>query len=88
MKNRKLCVVAYFSGFYIKFYNYIKSDSTVCIAKTETTTPGKLSVLAQGQAGVGFRLFCNWFVSDFSLLSVSIYLFYISEVYFKVYVHI
>ena len=37
----------------------------------------ELSVLAQGQAGQVsvFRLYCNWFVSDFTLLSVSIYLF-------------
>ena len=46
-------------------------------AKTDTTIPGKLSDLAQWQAlqVSVFRLYCNWFVSGFTLLSVSIYLF-------------
>ena len=40
-------------------------------AKTDTTIPGKLSDLAQWQAlqVSVFRLYCNWFVSDFTLLS-------------------
>ena len=39
----------------------------------------ELLVLAQGQAGqvLVFRLYCNCFVSDFTLMSVSIYLFYL-----------
>ena len=41
----------------------------------------ELSVLAQGQPGQVsvFRLYCNWFVLDFTLMSVSIYLFYLTR---------
>ena len=56
----------------------------VCSAKTDTTTSGKLGRAVgfstrASRAGVGFyttlQVYCNWFVSDFTLLSVSIYLF-------------
>ena len=54
-----------------------KTDTALlCRAKTDTT---QLSDFTQGQAGQVsvFRLYCNWFVSDFTLLSVSLYLFYL-----------
>ena len=52
----------------------------VCSEKTDTTTPGKLGravEFTQGQAGQVsvFRLYCNSFMSGFTLLSVSLYLF-------------
>ena len=57
----------------------------LCSTKTNTTTPGKLGRAVgfstrASRAGVGFyttlQVYCNWFVSDFTLLSFSIYLFY------------
>ena len=60
----------------------MKSDSTLCVVQKPTqqhqASWPELSVLSQGQAGQVsvFRLYCNWFLSDFTLLSVSIYLFY------------
>ena len=66
--------------------NYIESDSTLgyfknrqllCCAQTYTTTPGKLGRavgFGHGQAVKVsvFKLYCNWFVSGFTQLSVSI----------------
>ena len=50
---------------------YCKNQHCCVVLKLSVTkTPGKL-----GRA-VSFRLYFNWFVSDFTLWSVSIYLFY------------
>ena len=63
----------------------VQKPTLLCSAKTDTTTPGKLGGAVgfstrASRAGVGFytklQVYCNWFVSDFTLLSVSIYLFY------------
>ena len=64
----------------------VQKPTLLCSAKTDTTTPGKLGRAVSfstraSRAGVGFytntlQVYCNWFVSDFTLLSVSIYLFY------------
>ena len=57
----------------------------MCSAKTVTTTPGKLGRAGgfntrASRAGVGFYttvyMYCNWFLSGFTLLAISIYLFY------------
>ena len=54
----------------------------MCSAKTDTTTPGKLGravgFSTRASRAAVFRLYCNWFVSVFTLLSVSINLFYLS----------
>ena len=61
----------------------------MCSAKTDTATSGKLGRAVSfstraSSAGVGFyttlQVYCNWFVSDFTLLLVSIYLFYKSVI--------
>ena len=63
----------------------MQKPTLLCSAKTHTTTSGKLGRVVgcstrASRAGVGFyttlQVYCNWFVSDFTLLSVSIYLFY------------
>ena len=63
----------------------MQKPTLLCSAKTDTTTSGKLGraigfSTRASRAGVGFytklQMYCNWFVLDFTLLSVSIYLFY------------
>ena len=67
-----------------RFYKIVQKPPLLCSAKTNTTTPGKLGRAVgfstrASRAGVGFyttlQVYCNWFLSDFTLLSVSIYLF-------------
>ena len=61
----------------------VQKPTLLCSAKTDTTTPGKLGRAVgfstrASRAGVGFyttlQVYCNWFVTDFTLLAVSIYL--------------
>ena len=64
----------------------VQKPTLLCSDKTDTTTPGKLGRAVgfstrASRAGVSFyttlQVYCNWFVSDFALLSVFICLFYL-----------
>ena len=63
----------------------VQKPTLLSSAKTDTTKTGNLGRAVgfstrASRAGVGFytklQMYCNWFVLDFTLLSVSIYLFY------------
>ena len=64
----------------------VQKPTLLCSAKTNTTSSGKLGRAVSfstraSRVDVGFyttlQVYCKWFVSDFTLLAVSIYLFYL-----------